>query len=148
MKASTPTVRPAVAEDSEAMWKIRNQKDVRAVSNNPEPIPWEQHREWFTRYRTKPENNAFVIVYNNTVVGYCRIDAGLVSIALDKSVRGKGLGKLLLTESVEKIPGPIKAYIRCGNEASLSLFLKAGFTKDGEDPEGYHLTRHANPTRT
>lgn len=140
-------VRPATDRDSEALWRIRNQEDVRRLSNNPEPIPWEKHEAWFARYRAKAENHAYVLERDGQVVGYCRIDSGLVSIALDGSVRGKGLGRLLLSEAIAQYEeGPIKAFVRCGNETSLKLFRKAGFTPDREDPEGYHLT-YRGPVR-
>lgn len=144
VNAETPLVRPATPRDSSALWQIRNQEDVRKVSNNAELIPWEKHEAWFARYLTNPDNHAFVLVQGRTVVGYCRIDAGLVSIALDTSVRGRGFGNLLLTEAIRQYQaqGPVRAFVRCGNETSLKLFQKAGFTQDSEDPEGYHLTYH------
>jgi ribosomal protein S18 acetylase RimI-like enzyme len=144
VNAEAPLVRPATAQDSRALWQIRNQEDVRRVSNNAELIPWEKHEVWFARYRKNPENHAFVLEEDGAVVGYCRIDAGLVSIALDASVRGRGYGTVLLTEAVRQYhaEGPVRAFIRCGNETSLKLFKKAGFSPDREDAEGYHLTFH------
>jgi N-acetylneuraminate synthase len=140
------------SSDSLALWKIRNTESVRKVSNNSAPIPKASHTQWFAQYIKNPKNNCFVITYENKVAGYCRIDSGLVSIAIDPLFQGMGLGKKLLTSSVQQASQQIKtitATIHKKNEASLKLFTSVGFTIVSGNKEVSHLEyRNERAVRT
>lgn len=131
-------VRIVAAKDSADIWRIRNTDSVRSVSHHPEPIAWEQHQAWFTDYLQNPDNHCFIVEQDGQLAGYCRIDDGLVSIAIDPAWHGRGLGKKLLLSAVKTSSpqiSPIKAEVRFGNEASMKLFQSTGFTEVGRDEE-------------
>jgi len=134
----TINVRPITQEDSPHLWRIRNLDVVRALSNNPDPIPREQHDNWFSKYYQDPDNHCMVIEVDNVVAGYCRIDHGLISIALDPNYHGLGLGTRLLQETINRVSpavAKITAEIRRENEISLKLFTKVGFNVIQSTPE-------------
>src|SRR3990172_8839888 len=119
-------IRGLQPEDSDALWQIRNSEPVRAFSNDPTPIPRDRHDAWFVRYLANPENHCEVLEENGLVVGYCRVDAALVSIALRPEAQGRGFGRALLRTAITHTQGRwprLIAEVRHGNEVSLRLFL-------------------------
>lgn len=139
---STIRVRPLHPDDSFGLWRIRNLEEVRRLSNDPRVIPQAQHEAWFARYQANPKNRCFVLDDHGAVAGYCRIDDGLTSIALDPKYHGLGLGKRLLRESIDavKSSGPtIRAEIRLNNDISLKLFTGLGFVVVANTPEKHQL---------
>lgn len=141
-----PTIRPITDTDSEALWRIRNSEGVRATSHTSSVIPRANHDAWFVKYRANPNNLCWVVVVNDEVAGYCRVDEALVSIAVDERFKGQGLGKLLLAEAVNQSKSRwpiIKAEVQTDNIASIKLFEKVGFHQT-EVVKGYiHLEFHA-----
>ncbi len=130
--------------DSPELWRIRNLPDVRAVSRTPDEIARPDHDAWFARYIAKPTNHCFVVTVNDTVAGYCRVDDGLISIALDTAFHGRGLGTQLLTHAVDHghafFP-VIRAEVQESNAGSLRLFDKCGFQRLGQEG-GYVQFEH------
>lgn len=144
---SDPKLRPLTADDSEALWRIRNSDAVRAVSHHTEPIPRADHDAWFQRYQKTPSNHCWVVEVAGVVAGYCRIDDGLVSIAIDNAFTGQGLGKLLLQYAVteaHRFEATVRADIHTGNSASIGLFEKIGFQRTGQDNDFLHLVHHGS----
>lgn len=138
-------IRPITADDSGDLWRIRNDEQVRAVSHDSRPIPRDKHDGWFARYQQHSGNHCWVIEVDDTVAGYCRIDDGLVSIAIDQRFAGRGLGKRLLTHAVTSVPHdvwPLRADIQLDNTASIALFEKVGFRRADQDDRYLHLTYH------
>ncbi len=142
--------RRATREDSKRIWEIRNHPDVRKISGNPEAFPFDRHDSWFEeKYFARKGDHCFVLQANDeNVVGYCRIDQAkgnyLVSIALDPSLQGKGLGSMLLRESISESFGPsvkngVLAYVKRNNPDSYRFFVKNGFCLIEEDDECFLL---------
>lgn len=130
MPASTPVIREMSADDATRVWEIRNHETVRTLSKTSEQIPLPQHLEWFARYLKRTDKVANVLLENGTVVGYCRIDAGLVSIAIDPTTHGRGYGQQLLQSTIVsagKRWGKITAEVLQSNIASQLFFSKQGF---------------------
>ncbi|MFA6551014.1 MAG: GNAT family N-acetyltransferase [Patescibacteria group bacterium] len=132
------TVRPAALADSRRIWEIRNNPRVRRYANNSEKISWEKHSLWFKKkYFSNSRNYCLVLVDNNQdyVVGYCRFDFTVkenkhfVSIAINQDNQGRGLGSLLLSQSIKMCPGvkEIIAEIRKNNPTSLKFFQRNNF---------------------
>ncbi|MFH1171415.1 MAG: N-acetyltransferase [bacterium] len=135
-------IRALQPEDSADMWRIRNHEMVRCMSHDTSSIPRAVHDAWFARYIANPENRAFVLVCDSRVAGYCRIDHGLVSIAIDPEFQGRGFSRQLLTESILRVrdtTSRILAEVRRDNPISLGLFTAAGFGIIEEDGEKYIL---------
>lgn len=141
------SVRELRPKDSDGLWRIRNLDEVRLLSNNTAVIPKADHDAWFAKYIANPDNRCYVLEYGGDVAGYCRIDSGLVSIAIDPKYHGLGLGKKLLKGSVDlEIPTlkKITAEIRLNNDVSLKLFTKVGFKVVDQTPEKYILEYHGS----
>ena len=133
----TIQIRKAILSDSRRIWEIRNNPDMRKISHDSSPIPFQKHDVWFKKqYFLNDQNHCFIAEYNSRVVGYCRYDfvpAGnhlLVSIAIDPNEQGKGIGNALLKNTLSSFPPDkkIRAEIHIGNTPSLKLFQKNNFT--------------------
>lgn len=134
-------VRSAIKEDGKRVWELRNDPIARHWSRTPAEIPFDQ--KWFLdKYFGGGKNQCCVLEYRGQVVAYCRIDyqekegAFEVSIAVDSTLQGRGLGTKILMESVKLFAHrPLLAHIKKGNAISLRLFEKQGFAITGEGGE-------------
>jgi len=147
----------ATVDDSSDIWKWRNDPETRIMSLNSHKIPWESHRDWFTKTITNPQVTLLIGILKpqNEKVGNCRFDFssdGLstdVSIALSPSMRGKKLSVPFLTSSINFIrkerraPLTINATVKKTNNASIKCFERCGFLLVNSDAElnCYRLTQ-------
>lgn len=136
--------RLATQEDALAILAIRNHPVSRAFSYQPDPIDPEEHASWFQKqYFSDDGHHCYVLDTPEGIAGYCRFDKldghYRVSIAVHPEKQGKGLGSVLLTEAIQKMPQGtrLQAEVLSNNSASLAFFLKHGFTHtdrtDNED---------------
>jgi UDP-2,4-diacetamido-2,4,6-trideoxy-beta-L-altropyranose hydrolase len=134
-------LRRAQQEDGRLVWEWANDPNVRAVSFSSEPILWEQHLKWFQSKLNDP-GCVFYIAFNeeDAPIGQVRYDVNdgeaIVSISLSSTFRGKGYGNEMIELSSQKLfkvleANSIHSYIKMGNEASVKMFLEAGFKKMG-----------------
>ncbi|RMH40738.1 MAG: GNAT family N-acetyltransferase [Deltaproteobacteria bacterium] len=131
-------LRAATPADCEYVWQINNAPDVRAVSVDPRPIPFDEHRRWFTRALSDPSASLAVICRDGEPAGVvpvhrARDGAAVVSIALDPAHRGAGIGRAAVAAAcrayARRHPGvPIDAWIHPDNRASAGCFRAAGFS--------------------
>jgi UDP-2,4-diacetamido-2,4,6-trideoxy-beta-L-altropyranose hydrolase len=125
--------------DVRLIWEWANDPAVRAASFSSEPIPWEQHRQWFRAKLNDPDCVFYIAIdEEETPIGQVRYDVSgheaVVSISLDVNFRGKGYGSAIIEFAARKLYRTvgaklIHAYVKTDNEASISAFLKAGFKK-------------------
>lgn len=137
MKSRLLTLRPAGPEDARLIFDWANEPATRAASFSSEPIPWEQHRDWFAGKLRDPDCHFYVVLGpQQTPIGQVRFDrAGedaVISVSLDASARGHGTGSAVISAACreffqENDTPAVAAYIKPDNEASLSAFLNAGF---------------------
>ena len=131
-------LRIANNEDIDFLWKLRNEKTVRQVSLNTEPIPLSEHKEWFSKKKSSSECTIFIVVKgdHSEQIGQVRLDAlpqasAEISIALVKAERGRGLGtkviELALIEAKKRDFKEAKARIKSFNKGSLNAFGTCGF---------------------
>lgn len=139
-------VRPAQPNDAQRIWEIRNEPQARSVAASPEVIPLSQHIDWFNNKYFKGRGNiCFVGEIEQNIIGYCRFDLDndryIISIAVASSMHGKGIGTLLLRQSIEQLQlsKPILAEIRKYNIASIKIFEHNGFKKTSEDDQNLYL---------
>jgi len=145
-------LRPVREEDSKILWEWANDPDVRAVSFSPEPIPWEQHVKWFKSKLNDPRCIFYIAVNSDDVpMGQIRYDTednkAVVSISMDRKLRGKGYGSRLIGLASRRLFGvsnvdTINAYVKQGNEASVGSFVKAGFREMGTKMMHGHQAAH------
>lgn len=136
-------LRPVRKEDSRLIWEWANMPDVRAVSFSAEPIPWENHLNWFEAKLDDPGCFFQVAVNREDLpVGQIRFDhnfdEAVVSISLDPGFRGKGYGTTLLRLGAQKLfnlteVGKVNAYIKPDNQTSVHAFTKAGYKAAGAE---------------
>jgi ribosomal-protein-alanine N-acetyltransferase len=93
--------------------------------------------------RDNPET-FLVLTLNNEIVGYGVVDHWedhdhLISIAVRKDSRRKGLGEALLVELEKRLSKerPLRLEVRQSNVAAIQLYSKREFTKTGL-AEGYY----------
>jgi phosphinothricin acetyltransferase len=141
-------VRAAEPNDLSAIVAIYNSTIAsRMVTADLEPVSIEQKRVWF-------ESHCFerpIVVHEQAgqVVAWVSFEpfkpraaydaTAEISIYLDKTVRGRGLGRQLLEEAMAQARDrgltSLLAFIFSHNLPSLRLFTKAGFSLWGELPD-------------
>lgn len=147
----TLKIRPVQPGDAQRIWEIRNEPQSRAIAASPDIIPLPQHINWFNnKYFGQNSNVCFVGELDDNIVGYCRFDLDnnqyTVSIAVTSSMHGKGIGTLLLRQSIEQLNStiPLYAEIRKNNISSIKMFEKIGFKKISEDDKNLYFQLPSN----
>jgi UDP-2,4-diacetamido-2,4,6-trideoxy-beta-L-altropyranose hydrolase len=128
-------LRPANLNDCKIMWEWRNDPETRKVSFNTEPIPFDEHKEWFYKSLKDPSRHIYIIMLENKKVGVVRLDVNNseaeIHINIAPDSRGMGIGPRAIKRACEKAfelgVKRIKATIKPENKASISAFSKAGF---------------------
>lgn len=139
-------IRLAQPTDAREIWEIRNEPAALAVAAIPKVIPLAKHTAWFNnKYFTDKGSICFVAEADQSVVGYCRFDLDkdkyINSIAVASSMHGKGIGTLLLKQSIEQLKSslPIHAEVRKFNTASIKMFERVGFKKISENDHNIYF---------
>jgi len=143
------TIRDAVGEDLPGIVAIYNQTIAsREVTADLEPVSVAQRADWFAAH--KPERHPlWVVERDGQLVGWLSYSAfhsraaydatAELSIYVDQSERGKGLGRDLLRRAIAHAPGiglrNLVGLIFLHNRASLGLFETEGFARWGTLPE-------------
>ena len=129
-------IRLAKLSDSQDIWKLRNDKKTREMSENTKLVSWEAHQEWF---KEKLSNSKSIIYIGETfdshILGMVRFDIVRtfyeISINLNPKYRGLNLSHKLLLEVINKFSEKniteLKAKVKSINTASIKCFIKSGF---------------------
>lgn len=133
-------VRNAKKKDCKDIFKWRNNQITREMSHTSEVINWDKHYEWYCN-SLDMESRILLICENSCNEKIALVSFNIselkavISINLNPTQRGKGLGRLCLTKSIEVFYiefSEIKnllAEIKKENIASKKIFLAAGFEK-------------------
>jgi L-amino acid N-acyltransferase YncA len=136
------TFRDATLKDLPAIVAIYNSTvPGRMVTADTEPVSVESRIKWFEEHT--PEKRPLWIVEDehNNMMGWVSLQSfygrpaynatAEISIYLHVTARGKGLGKLVLKNAMEKAPSlgikTLLGFIFAHNIPSLSLFQNKGF---------------------
>jgi len=133
----------AKGNDCDLLFGWANDPTVRANSFNINPIPYEDHVDWFTNKLNSPTTLIFIAYEKVTPVGQIRIEvegsSGVVNFSISKEFRGKGYGTEMLklvgalvkknSSSVTQLIGKVKKE----NIASQKAFENAGFLLESEE---------------
>jgi UDP-2,4-diacetamido-2,4,6-trideoxy-beta-L-altropyranose hydrolase len=144
------TVRP---EDCQLLWVWANDPEVRAASFGGEPIPWEDHVNWFYRNMRDPHCRQFLLLdAQGEPVGQVRFEGldakeALINVSVTQEKRGAGLGadaiRLAVAELFKSTPvDRVHAYIKLDNLKSIRAFERAGFQKIGVEKVKGHQAYH------
>jgi len=152
MKDQELTLRPAQADDCRLIWEWANDPLTRAVSFSAEPIPWEDHVEWFTTQLSDPDCLFYVALDADEVpIGQIRYQIegqeAIVSVSVSPGWRGRGYGSQIIRLASQKVfegtaVNLIHAYVKPDNVASVRSFSKAGFADHGTRVVQGHLAYH------
>ncbi|WP_162633287.1 GNAT family N-acetyltransferase [Echinicola strongylocentroti] len=138
-------LRNATSEDVDLTFKWANDAIVRKYSYNQEPIERSSHDKWFRVKILSNDCEYYVLELNNEPVGSIRFDieslgrTAKISYLVDSGHTGKGLGKYLLKEGVNRfrtnMPGVQKVYgyVLKENTPSVKIFQGMGYKKDCEN---------------
>ena len=134
------THRTATLGDAAVLLSWRNNPSAREYSLQSELIPSDEHLEWLTsRLKRAPVEPFFIFTADNELIGMSRLDAAIestskyeISILLDPSQQGKGLGTKILHMTCETFfslnpRNTIVAKVHQHNYVSQKLFTNAGF---------------------
>ncbi|WP_372426827.1 UDP-2,4-diacetamido-2,4,6-trideoxy-beta-L-altropyranose hydrolase [Salinarimonas chemoclinalis] len=132
-------LRPATAADAVALHAWRNDPQVRAVSRENAPIPFDRHLAWLARVLADPQRDLLIGEADGAPVGVLRFDRSgeeaEVSIYLVPGASGRGAGSDLLLAGCDWLrqnrPGTrvVVAEVLGGNARSAALFARCGFTE-------------------
>ena len=138
-------MRLAEKSDSQRLLEWRNHASVRHFSRNCGVISPDLHEEWLERKLDPDESSSKILIFTDQhkYVGMSRLDALIgnsaeISILVEPSVHGKGLGSKILGQSInyaflELNYSELHASIHSENSISLALFSKFGFVKVNQE---------------
>jgi len=128
-------LRPARKEDMLHFFNWVNDPAVRKNSFNTSVISWETHQKWYEKKLHDSNCWQFVLDAGSLPVGQIRFERcgneAQIDYSIDKIVRGRGWGSLLVAMGVELMQKiePIRIYanVKADNLASSAVFLKNHF---------------------
>jgi RimJ/RimL family protein N-acetyltransferase len=143
-------LRPATRDDAELLLAWRNDPEARRQSLDTSAIELAPHVRWLERRLADTHGCRIYIAEREGVpIGQLRVEAdggiGVVSVSIDASARGAGLGRELIEQGTERAAGElaldtVQAVVRPGNEASLQSFAAAGYRRrSGEQRDGQQV---------
>lgn len=134
------TFRKACFSDCQIYWAWANETLTRKNAFNQDRIEWLNHNNWFREKLSDPSALLLIFESNYGLIGQVRFENEdsefNIDYSIDKQFRGYGLGKVVLTKSIEYLCNnqPKKfinlvANVKKNNKASISIFKKLGFKK-------------------
>lgn len=132
----TITVREVRYEDCGLLFSWANDPNVRMNAINTDPIKWDNHVFWFKNIMSEGNSKIFILESGGEPAGQVRFDLKgdvyIIDYSIDKYYRRKGLGKLMLEKSIERIgKARFKAIVKAENISSLAVFRSLNFEESG-----------------
>jgi RimJ/RimL family protein N-acetyltransferase len=132
-------LRRARLEDADMILRWRNDPAARTASRTTHEIHPDEHKRWLERRLGDRDSELLIVEDCGRPIGQVRLDRTSpdsleVSIAIDRSQRGRGLARQVLLAAINRgrsMPGvtEITAEIHPANERSQRAFRSAGFRK-------------------
>lgn len=149
------SLRRATIEDAKKVYAWRNDPDIRAVSGTTKALTMKTHMKWFGERLQLTFPEAIWIVINDEAepIGYGRIALrgvreAKISIVIDKSFRGRGLGRQvikLLKQKIQAMGRTALAEVHVKNLTSLRAFMANGFSGSYAFTHGSIVMLRAEP---
>lgn len=130
------SLRVASIKDLDLIYGWANDPKTRKNSINQEKIPYDVHVEWYQKALLNSNYFFYIFEINEIPSGILKLhkenDCFVISFGIDISIRGKGLGEIVLSQGLdfhEKINGKNKyiGYVNKSNTASIKTFKKCQF---------------------
>ena len=127
------------SNDKEQLLTWANEANVRKFSIQTDKITKEEHNSWF---ESKMKNSDCKIYIGRNVLGnnlgQIRLELKKrqwnIDYSVDYSIRGLGIGKMLVKKALERHPNiPLLAIVKKENIASIKIFENLGFKKLEEE---------------
>ena len=138
--------RRAERGDAELLWRWANDLETRRNAFSQMPIPWPDHLAWLDGRLASAATRIWIFSDDDTPVGQVRFDivgeAAEIDIAVAPERRGRGYGKAMLTEAIDRLRAEHgarftpRASVLEANAASLRMFRACGFTEVGAERRG------------
>lgn len=132
-------LRQAVREDMKLFYMWVNEPAVRANSFNTEPIPWEDHQNWFDKMLKDEGVRIYVLIQDDNSIGQVRLalvdSKWKISYSIVSSYRGQGYGKIILQLAENEmirdghVGESLLAEVKSDNIASQRIFVKLGYRR-------------------
>ena len=137
-------LRPVRESDCQLLFAWANDPATRSASFHSAPIPWQDHRQWFSERLRDPQS---VIYIGETRTGepvgevrfHLNVERATLSVVVDQKFRGAGWGRELIAFAIRSLARtrPVRqvdAFVKAGNAASIGLFESTGFRRAGTAP--------------
>lgn len=151
-------------ENCQLIWEWANDPEVRQSSFSSNPIPWEEHIDWFKRKANDSHCYFFIALDQLDIpIGQVRFDVkeneveAEINVSVKKQVRGLGYGTLLLNLAADKMFNStgieaIHSFVKTDNPNSIGAFKGAGYQNIGfkskQGKKAVHLVRKKNYEKT
>lgn len=141
-------IRPLAETDAAALLAWRNDPTAYRWFRDARPLSDDEHKRWMTSHLADDPETVWVADLGGVPAGCVRLEQGdcqtvEVSIVVDRSARGSGVGSALLAHCIAQARlralGAISAEVNVANGASLGLFTGSGFQTIGHDGEFVRL---------
>lgn len=133
--------RNAIPLDSKLCFDWATDPVARRYSYSQLEITWDEHILWFGTKITDPTCLYLIAELEDTPVGQVRFDLStkeintfIISYLIDKTWRGKGLGRFVLSKAIEQLVlnhsvNKIIGFVQNSNIASIKVFSQSGFER-------------------
>ena len=118
------TIAPNSPQYWEFIRQLRNMQGVREGFVQQEEITSIQQAEYMLKYNS----NFWICLVDTVPAGYVGVIDDDIRVATHPDFQGKGVGSYMINEIIKRCPNAV-AKVKLGNDASLKLFEKCGFTK-------------------
>lgn len=127
--------------DLMAVFKLSNQKSVRAMSFNQEKIKLAGHKIWFNKKLRDKNTVMLKATLGDMLVGQVRLDIegkqAVIGVSTSEKYRGRGVATMLIKKAVavavKRGLSKINAFIKPENLGSQALFKKLGWDYQGKE---------------
>jgi RimJ/RimL family protein N-acetyltransferase len=139
-------MREANEKDVDLYFDWANDDVVRQNSLDQNPIIYENHVKWFMSKLSSDHSLLYIFEVLGRRVGQVRLDkvedAWEIDYSVDSCYRGLGVGKMMITQIMQKnfhtnLNLPLKALVKSQNLASQRVFEQLGFQKIDEVDETF-----------
>lgn len=130
------------SEESQQIWKWRNDETTRKMSTHSQEITWDEHKRWYQKTIHDKKHLLLLAYYHERPVGMIRFDllenrSAEININLAPSERSQGLGTSILIaansygfQQLDLLK--IDAKVKRDNLPSQKAFLNAGYHLEKE----------------
>ena len=145
-------VRPAEDNDAKDIFTWYNDEVTRKMSHSMKTVDWNSHLKWYISAIKNPNSCLLICYLKKTMekVGIVRFtvenNLALTSINIAPNMRGQGLAKLCLSNSISFFRGKyikiteLEAEIKSNNWASRRAFEEVGFVFNYTKDDVGHFT--------